>query len=45
MKLRSNYGSDVTTVECPQSGHAPFIDEGELYHRSLLDFLSARLGG
>jgi non-heme chloroperoxidase len=41
----ANYGRDVTTVECAESGHAPFIDEGELYHRSLLDFLSARLGG
>jgi pimeloyl-ACP methyl ester carboxylesterase len=39
----ADYGRNVTLVECPASGHAPFIDEGELYHRELLGFISANL--
>ncbi|MEH6581230.1 MAG: alpha/beta hydrolase [Halioglobus sp.] len=39
------YNNNVTTVECTESGHAPFIDEGELYHRTLLEFLSDRMEG
>jgi len=36
----ASFNGGVTTVECPNSGHAPFIDEGELYHRELLAFLA-----
>ncbi len=39
----ADYASAVRLVECPGSGHAPFIEESELYHRELLDFLSAQL--
>jgi non-heme chloroperoxidase len=39
----ARYNSNVTTVECAESGHAPFIDESALYHGALLDFLSTRL--
>ena len=39
----ADYGADVTLVECPESGHAPFIEEPELYLRELLGFVAARL--
>ncbi len=39
----ADYAADVSVVECPGSGHAPFIEEGELYHRELLDFVAAHL--
>jgi len=38
-----DYAADVTVVECTGSGHAPFIEESELYHRELLSFLAAHL--
>ena len=38
----ADYAKDVTVVECQASGHAPFIDEGELYHRELLGFIAAQ---
>jgi pimeloyl-ACP methyl ester carboxylesterase len=40
----ARYNSNVTTVECAESGHAPFIDEGALYHQELLKFLSTGSG-
>lgn len=39
----AHYNDNVTTVECAESGHAPFIDEAALYHGALLDFLANRL--
>ena len=39
----AEYASDVKTVECAASGHAPFIEESELYHSELLGFLAANL--
>ena len=39
----ADYGADVTLVECAESGHAPFIEEPELYQRELLGFIAARL--
>lgn len=39
----ADYASDVTLVECKTSGHAPFIDEGELYHSELLSFIAKQL--
>ncbi len=39
----ADHAADVRVVECPASGHAPFIDEGQLYHRELLDFIAAHL--
>ncbi len=39
----ADYGSDVTLVECASSGHAPFIEESELYHRELLAFAARTL--
>ena len=39
----ADYAKDVTIVECPASGHAPFIDEGELYHSELHSFIAKQL--
>ncbi len=39
----ADYAKDVTIVECPASGHAPFIDEGELYHSELHRFVTQQL--
>ncbi len=39
----ADFASDVTLVECPNSGHAPFIEERELYDRELLGFLATHL--
>lgn len=39
----AEYASDVKTVECAETGHAPFIEEAELYLSELLAFLSANL--
>lgn len=41
----ADYAADVTIVECAASGHAPFIEEKELYDRELLGFLAANLKG
>jgi pimeloyl-ACP methyl ester carboxylesterase len=39
----ADYAANVTLVECAGSGHAPFVEESELYHGELLTFLSAQL--
>jgi non-heme chloroperoxidase len=39
----ADYAKDVTIVECTASGHAPFIDEGELYHSELHSFIAKQL--
>lgn len=39
----ADYATDVTLVECAASGHAPFIDEGELYHSELHSFIAKQL--
>lgn len=39
----ADYATDVTVVECAASGHAPFIDEGELYHSQLHSFIAEQL--
>ncbi|EAW31135.1 hypothetical protein GP2143_03403 [marine gamma proteobacterium HTCC2143] len=39
----ADYAKDVTLVECTASGHAPFIDEGELYHSELHRFIAKQL--
>lgn len=39
----ADYAVDVTVVECAASGHAPFIDEGELYHSELHRFIAQQL--
>ncbi len=41
----ADYNKGVTLVECPNSGHAPFIEEGEHYHDHLLAFLADNLVG
>ena len=41
----SEYAANVKTVECRASGHAPFIEESELYHGELLGFLATCLQG
>ncbi|MFT6275846.1 MAG: pimeloyl-ACP methyl ester carboxylesterase [Halioglobus sp.] len=38
-----DYAKDVTIVNCATSGHAPFIDQGELYHSELLSFIAKQL--
>ena len=38
-----DYAKIVTLVECASSGHAPFIEESEFYHRELLGFLASQL--
>ena len=38
-----DYAKHVTLVECAASGHAPFIEESELYHGELLSFLADQL--
>ncbi|TDG15341.1 alpha/beta hydrolase [Seongchinamella unica] len=40
-----DYAANVRLVECAGSGHAPFIEESELYQRELLDFLQGNLQG
>ena len=35
----ANYGKNVRLVEMKKSGHAPFIDETELYNAELVDFV------
>ncbi len=37
----TDYNSGVKLVECPNSGHAPFIEEADLYHGELLAFLES----
>ncbi len=39
----ADYATDVTLVECKETGHTPFIEESELYHRELLGFVAANL--
>ncbi|KAA1192370.1 alpha/beta hydrolase [Pseudohalioglobus sediminis] len=39
----ADYASDVRLVECAGSGHAPFIEESELYLAELLQFLGSNL--
>lgn len=39
----ADYATDVTLVECAASGHAPFIEESELYHTELHKFISKHL--
>jgi non-heme chloroperoxidase len=39
----TDYVAHARVVECPISGHAPFIEEAELYHGELLTFLAANL--
>lgn len=39
----ADYARDFTLVECAGSGHAPFIEESELYNRELLGFLAGQL--
>jgi non-heme chloroperoxidase len=39
----ADYNDGTTVIECPNSGHAPFIEEGELYHQHLLTFLADNL--
>lgn len=39
----ANYATDVRLVECTTSGHAPFIEEAELYHSELLGFIAKQL--
>ncbi len=41
----ARFGRSVVLLECPDSGHAPFIDAGEQYHAALLDFVAASLQG
>ncbi|MGK0500240.1 MAG: pimeloyl-ACP methyl ester carboxylesterase [Oceanicoccus sp.] len=36
----ADYADDVTIIECTASGHAPFIEEGELYHSELHHFIA-----
>jgi pimeloyl-ACP methyl ester carboxylesterase len=36
----ADYAKDVSVVEYAASGHAPFIDEGELYHAELHRFIA-----
>ena len=37
----ADYNSGVTLVECADSGHAPFIEEYDLYHDELISFVTA----
>jgi pimeloyl-ACP methyl ester carboxylesterase len=39
----ADYASDVKLVECPGCGHAPFIENRELYDSELLAFVAANL--
>ena len=39
----AQFNEYVMVVECENSGHAPFIDEPEKYHRSVLEFLENNL--
>ncbi len=39
----ADYAKDVSLVECANSGHAPFVEESELYLRELNDFIAAKL--
>ena len=39
----ADYASNVTLVECSESGHAPFIEEREFYNHELLNFVAAQL--
>jgi pimeloyl-ACP methyl ester carboxylesterase len=39
----ADYNSNVTTVECENSGHAPFIDETSRYDQALHAFLGQHL--
>ena len=39
----ADYSSNVTLVECAESGHAPFIEEREFYNHELLNFVAAQL--
>jgi len=39
----SDYAKDVTLVECAASGHAPFIEQSELYHSELYKFIAKQL--
>lgn len=38
-----DYAKDVTLVEYAASGHAPFIEESELYHSELSNFIAKQL--
>ena len=40
----AQFNDNVTILECSGSGHAPFIDEPEVYHRGLLQFAATQLG-
>lgn len=39
----ADYAANVTLVECTTSGHAPFIEQGELYHSELLSFIAKQI--
>lgn len=39
----ADYAENVTLVECAASGHAPFVEESELYHGELIKFVAAQL--
>ena len=39
----ADYGKNVRLVEMTQSGHAPFIDETELYNAELVAFVKTCL--
>ena len=41
----ADYAKDVAVVEYAASGHAPFIDEGELYHSEFHRFIAKQLEG
>jgi non-heme chloroperoxidase len=36
----ADYAKKVTFVECSVSGHAPFVEESELYHSELVNFIA-----
>ena len=39
----AEFNTNATLVECAQSGHAPFLEEPELYHDNLKSFLADNL--
>ncbi|MGB0692075.1 MAG: alpha/beta fold hydrolase [Pseudomonadales bacterium] len=39
----ADYNNGTVLVECEASGHAPFIEEPDLYHEHLTAFIDAHL--